>query len=56
MGGVWLYVALRRVTGAGRIRVLLGVLGVTLGYLAVMLGGILLWAWLAGGTTTVQST
>lgn len=55
VGGVWLFFALRRVTGAGRVRTTLGVLGVTVGYLAVMLGGILLWALWSGTAAELQA-
>ena len=55
VGGIWLFLALRRVTGASRLRSALGALGVTIGYLAVMIGGILLWALWAGTTADLQT-
>lgn len=41
--GVWLFLALREVTAAGRLRCLVGTLAITAGYLGVMVGGIWLW-------------
>lgn len=43
LAAFWLYPALRRVTGAGRLRCLVGTVAITLGYTVVMISGIWLW-------------
>lgn len=50
VAGIWLFLAFRRVTRAGRLRCLLGTVLATAVYLAFMLSGIYLWVILAGGS------
>lgn len=43
LAAFWLYPALRRATGAGRLRCFVGTVAITLGYSVVMIAGIWLW-------------